>query len=883
MKQHTLHIFLLLFFCLMFSTGVLATHNRAGEITYRQLSENTYEITLITYTYTPSAANETRDSLRVHWGDNTSSNLPRLEEYFMPGNITRNTYKGTHTYPGTGVYEIMMQDPNRNAGVLNIPESVHVVFSIKTTLKIDANIGHNNTPILLNPPVDKAAYGVKFVHNAAAYDPDGDSLSYKLTTCLGFEGVPISNYTLPPASDTLYVDPITGDFVWDTPNSVGIFNVAILIEEWRNGVKIGTIVRDMQIEVCETSNKAPEISGTRNLCVTAGRLIEFKVTATDTINENIKLTATGGPLVLPVNPAQFDSATGLGSTESVFRWKTDCNHIRKQPYKIVFKAEDDNFTSETPYCTGFNMITLENANIKVVGPAPQNVTLDPRSSDITVNWEPPESCSNILGYKIYRKEFPSGFVHDSCQTGVPPETQYREIADIEGIDNTTYFDNNNGKGLYHGIQYCYLVTAYYTSGKVEGYASEEICTDLVRGIPLMTHVSVEKTHKTNGEIFVSWSKPTEFDTIAASGPYKYILFRSVGQAGKDPREIVELNSINDTTYYDTKLNTLDTSYTYQVAFFNNNPPDKYFEIGTPHLASSIFAQIVASGQKIELIFENNVPWQNTQYVIYRKNDQTAEFDSIGVSNSTAYSDIHLINGREYCYRIKSTGDYNLDGITSPLINYSQIVCGVPIDTIPPCNPDLSVRSNCNAQRNELQWTNPNETCTFDTQKYKIYYSATLKGDLQEINTIPKADSLKFYHEMPENTSLAGCYAITAIDSTGNESVIKTRICVDECINYELPNVFTPDGDGFNDYYHPLPYQFVEKVDMRIFNRWGQLVFETNDPDINWNGKHKDTGKLVTEGVYYYICDVYEKRLTGLEPRNIAGFIHVYSKESVKKP
>ena len=64
-----------------------------------------------------------------------------------------------------------MEDPNRNEGVINIVESVNVPFSITTTLRIDAILGGNNTPILTNPPVDNAAIGVKFIHNPAAYTP----------------------------------------------------------------------------------------------------------------------------------------------------------------------------------------------------------------------------------------------------------------------------------------------------------------------------------------------------------------------------------------------------------------------------------------------------------------------------------------------------------------------------------------------------------------------------------------------------------------------------------------------------------------------------------------------------------------------------------------
>ncbi len=63
--------------------------------------------------------------------------------------------------------------------------------------------------------------------------------------------------------------------------------------------------------------------------------------------------------------------------------------------------------------------------------------------------------------------------------------------------------------------------------------------------------------------------------------------------------------------------------------------------------------------------------------------------------------------------------------------------------------------------------------------------------------------------------------------------------------------------------------------MKIFSRWGELVFQTDDPDIMWDGRNMDTKKMVLDGVYYYICDVYEYRLLGLEPRTLKGFIHIY--------
>ena len=71
--------------------------------------------------------------------------------------------------------------------------------------------------------------------------------------------------------------------------------------------------------------------------------------------------------------------------------------------------------------------------------------------------------------------------------------------------------------------------------------------------------------------------------------------------------------------------------------------------------------------------------------------------------------------------------------------------------------------------------------------------------------------------------------------------------------------------------------------MKIYNRWGDLVYHTTDPDINWTGKDQRTGQPVPDGVYYYLCDVYEQRLSGLVLHNISGFINLYRKGKPKTP
>ena len=72
---------------------------------------------------------------------------------------------------------------------------------------------------------------------------------------------------------------------------------------------------------------------------------------------------------------------------------------------------------------------------------------------------------------------------------------------------------------------------------------------------------------------------------------------------------------------------------------------------------------------------------------------------------------------------------------------------------------------------------------------------------------------------------------------------------------------------------------VERIDFRLFNRNGLLLFRTEDPRINWDGTYK--GKIVSPGVYFYQCDVYENRISGPETFHLSGFVHVITEENSK--
>jgi len=857
--------YIIILICLLVPLLTYSTHNRAGEITYRHISGLTYEITIITYTYTASPAD--RPELSVSWGDGIVENVKRTEKISYAKDISRNTYIAQHTYPGPAEYVISFEDPNRNGGVLNIPNSVNVPFYIETKLMINPFIGINNSPILLNPPVDNACLGVKYIHNPGAYDIDGDSLSYKLVYCRGEGGNIIPGYSYPYATNSFSINSYTGDLIWDSPAYVGEYNVAIEIEEWRYGVKIGSVVRDMQITVVPCNNNPPELSDMADICVVAGGEVKFSVKGTDVDNNNITLTGWGGPFVLSDSPAKFMVATGKGSVESNFYWQTKCSHVQKQPYLVVFKVTDNG--------KDVSLSDVKNVRITVIGPPPVLKSVTPKGNSMILKWDSYE-CPNAKGYMIYRKDDYYGYIHDSCETGVPLYTGYKLIKKIEGINDTFFVDDNDGKGLIPGITYCYIMIAYFEDG-AESYASVEMCSSLKRDVPIITNVSVLNTDKNNGQIYLCWSTPKELDTTIYAPPYRYIIYRKYKK--ETEFNIVDtLDNLYDTSYVDININTVDTNYLYKISFYNIIN-DKYNYIGTTQVASSIYLRAEVTDNKVILKWDFDVPWKNANYVLYKKNDQGI-YDSIVSLNVNYYEDDSLANGKEYCYLVKSIGGYNVYNIVDPIINMSEEKCAIPYDNVAPCAPDLYVITNCKDYSNKLYWTNPNNKgCADDVIKYNIYYSRFMIGNMDIINSIYYGDTV--YEHTGDNT-ISGCYVVTAVDTFGNESNYSNKICVDidSCPEYyyRLPNVFTPDGDNKNDLYTPfVPYGSVEKIKFKVYNRWGEKVFETETPNIYWDGRHYKTGVMCSEGVYYYVCDIYEVRLEGIKIRNLHGFFHLIKK------
>jgi gliding motility-associated-like protein len=99
------------------------------------------------------------------------------------------------------------------------------------------------------------------------------------------------------------------------------------------------------------------------------------------------------------------------------------------------------------------------------------------------------------------------------------------------------------------------------------------------------------------------------------------------------------------------------------------------------------------------------------------------------------------------------------------------------------------------------------------------------------------------------------YCVEALSDRGCSDTTCVRIeVIDECETFFIPNAFAPErgGDALNDCFRPFGEECFASMRMRVFDRWGELVFESTDFESCWDGNYQ--GKKVNSGVFVYYFD-----------------------------
>ena len=878
---------------------VNATHNRAGEISFEQIGPLTIRATLTTYTKTSSIAAD-RDSVVIFWGDGTSEFAVRANGWGdpQPNDVKINYYIATHTYPARATYSISMYDPNRVGGILNVnyPDSESVPFFLQTTFTfLNTQFqGENNSAVLLQAPIDFGCVGEVFTHNPNAYDVDGDSLHYRLIIPLQGPQTVVPDYNYPDqigssTDNKLTLDEFTGNLVWDSPKLPGEYNIAIMVEEYRQGVLINSMIRDMQIFIVdECENKPPELEIIDELCVYAGDQVEVSILVDDqNPTQLVRLEASGAPFISTENVAELVEGDEFkeAAFEATFRWKTSCEDISDQYYQIIFKAMDNGFSDTS------GLATLKILRVKVTGPPPDSLRTEISGDHHLLKWSYPYVCAFaeeefFRGFSIWRSRSSISLTQDSCDNGLEG-TGYEIISFIHNLDNGIdfYYEDLDVEA---GETYCYRVVPEFAHisfdgfpyNQVSGQAGNESCIAVPLHLPYLTLADIRKTGESDGQTRLRWKlyDKENFNSDDFPPPYELRLSWSTDQQNYSeiPGAVFTFDDLNmglDSVYDHYALNTLERQQHYLLDLYYST--DKLF-LGSSLDASTLFLDTDFGDESVRLSYSAEVPWVNQLYEVYRKDPGADDYQLIAETTQNFYTDDNVSNGNEYCYKVASKGNYLFDP-ANIILNYSQELCVIPRDQEAPCAPNLEILSDCDTASlslpeelifNHLKWDFEEGDCQEikDIYEYHVYYSPDSTGEYERIFTLGAEEQKSLDHNA--QTGTAGCYYVTAIDSSLNESLRSNIVCMENCPLYELPNVFTPNDDGIHDIYTARYIRHIYEVDMKIFNQWGQLVFQSNDPAINWDGRNKN-GEALAEGVYHYSCRL---NLPGDELRS--GYIHL---------
>ncbi|MFK7970383.1 MAG: HYR domain-containing protein [Bacteroidia bacterium] len=378
--------FLLCLFSLIgYGQSLYATHFVGGEITYRYISGTTYEVTMKYYRDCDGAnfSNTEFISISPSINGNSSFSVTEVSRTDItpvgPGGVS--SCQGG-TIPGTQeiVYQANISFPALTGGqTYTISNSSCCRNSVITTGSADGSwyistildpnlTGGNTSPEIIVPPVTELCVGQTYSFPAGAFDPDGDFLQYSIAPSLAGPNSPVNyNGNLSPTNPLftnggVSIDRTTGVITFQ-PSQIQIGVLALKVEEFRNGVKIGEVSRDIQVIVKSCANVSPVVNAPTTVNATVGTPVSFNATATDAnFNDIVTLTANADPAV-----TLSSTVTGTNPVNGSFSWTPGPADAGKV-FSVVFVATDNaSPTTNVNYATTNIVVTAANCSLAVNG------------------------------------------------------------------------------------------------------------------------------------------------------------------------------------------------------------------------------------------------------------------------------------------------------------------------------------------------------------------------------------------------------------------------------------------------------------------------------------------------------------------------------------
>ena len=373
--------------------------------------------------------------------------------------------------------------------------------------------------------------------------------------------------------------------------------------------------------------------------------------------------------------------------------------------------------------------------------------------------------------------------------------------------------------------------------------------------------------------------PSSSKSFKYKSPGKYTVAQAINQDGIEKIDLIDINvyepkkidvDIYNCSFNELQINIDDEYYDiYDLYFKNNknpNPPYIQFQELAKGKNTINYSSFLLPGNKLEgyiiggfIISDGGKNFDGCyQYPINLvgiEEENEIKIDSIKLSNDILEIDLYYNPQKSSNYNIIIDGKIDSSYLSSPIISSDDEIINISNDFYFKCL-ELEKMDYCNSSSVK------DDICL-------IYLNniTEANGHLLEWNYDMDFDSILIYkneklinsfiensYNMLDNQEIISgenyCYLLKGFIN-GKVSISNT-ICIDANKNYNplpIPNAFTPNSDGLNDYFLPIKRE-VEDYKMYIFNRFGELVFVSDDIKVGWDGNYKN--KIIQDTYFYKI-------------------------------
>ena len=436
------------------SNTAQASHAMGCDLYWENIGPNQYRVTLTLYRDCNGINLGTSATVSINrCGTNQNLTLTRLAGY--PQDITPLCPTAPSRCGGGGgtlgveewVYSAIVTFPSgcnnismtytlccRNNAITTLTspgsQSIVCMASMNNTLT-----PQDNSPQFLNPPSAFLCRNEPYFYNNGGFDVDGDSLRYSLVPCVRTAPNTSVNYaggfnaTNPlTTSGGVNFDPATGAMAF-TPTAVQVGVICVLVEEYRNGVLIGSTRRDMQFRVINCNNQLPTASGVDpftgtafvndTISACASQQFCFDIIGADPNGNNVLMYWDGSIAGATFNTTQISP----DSVRGTFCWTPGLNNVGANVFTVTVQDDACPLLGSNTYTFIVNVILNPNPTVT----AQQDTTICAGESVVLTAISGPPSPPNIVDSIVWSPRTGLNTPYGSSVIATPASTTVYQV------------------------------------------------------------------------------------------------------------------------------------------------------------------------------------------------------------------------------------------------------------------------------------------------------------------------------------------------------------------------------------------------------------------------------------------------------------------------